>query len=59
MRPKTANPSKYFISDAISTADKNPGPGQYDKYETVQPTGKIYLSKYKSSGAPMINPAHS
>jgi len=27
MRPKTANPSKYFISDAISTADKNPGPG--------------------------------
>ena len=59
MRPKTANPSFVIIKVSFTTAEKNPGPGQYDKYETVHPTGKLYLSKYQSSGATTFNPSHS
>jgi hypothetical protein len=44
---------------SFSTADLNPGPGSYDKYETIRPVGKIFVSKYKSSGATTIDPANS
>ena len=35
MRPKTTNPGIIFIEDEFTTALKNPGPGQYEKYETI------------------------
>ena len=37
----------------------NPGPGAYEKIETITKTGIVFLSKHKSSGATVINPAHS
>jgi hypothetical protein len=36
MRPKTANPGKNYINlDEFTTVKINPGPGAYEKYETV------------------------
>ena len=43
----------------MTTVKINPGPGAYEKIETITKTGQIYLSKHKSSGATIINPAHS
>jgi hypothetical protein len=43
----------------MTTIKINPGPGQYEKIETIHKIGKIYISKYRSSGATTINPAHS
>jgi hypothetical protein len=53
MRPKTLNPEEF------TTALKNPGPGAYKAYETMTPKGKLFLSKFHSSGATTINPPHS
>jgi len=38
---------------------KNPGPGHYEKYETVTDKGKVFVSKFKSSGCTVINPSSS
>ena len=46
MRPRTVNPEEY------TTAVKNPGPGKYEKYETIDNMGKYFVSKYNNSGAP-------
>jgi hypothetical protein len=59
MRPKTVNPGPFLTSDEFTTAKKNPGPGQYEKYETITPKGKHFVSKFESSGAPSFNPPSS
>lgn len=56
MRPKTTNPGIIFIEDEFTTALKNPGPGQYEKYETIDKKGKYFVSKYNNSCATTINP---
>ena len=40
MRPKTVNPEEY------TSVMKNPGPGKYEKYETIDSKGKYFVSKY-------------
>ena len=35
MRPKTLNPSKIIILDEMTTIKINPGPGAYEKIETI------------------------
>jgi hypothetical protein len=59
MRPKTLNPSKIIILDEMTTIKINPGPGAYEKIETITKNGKLFVSKHKSSGATVINPATS
>lgn len=53
MRPKTINP------DEFSSSLKNPGPGAYETYKTITDKGKLFVSKYHSSGCTTFNPAHS
>lgn len=36
-----------------------PGPGAYPVLETISPTGKMFISKYKSSTATIVSPARS
>ena len=43
----------------FSTVKTNPGPGQYNFATTMTNTGSNYISKYKSSGATVINPKKS
>lgn len=52
MRPNTVNPGNPFILEEYTTATKNPGPGQYEKLETIDTKGKYFVSKYQNSGAP-------
>jgi hypothetical protein len=51
MRMKTQNEREN------TTAKINPGPGQYEKVETIKKDGKIFVSKFRSSGCTTINPA--
>jgi hypothetical protein len=53
MRPRTVNPEEY------TTAVKNPGPGKYEKYETIDTVGNYFVSKFINSGAPQFNPPRS
>jgi hypothetical protein len=59
MRPKTLNPGNSNYLDEMTTIKINPGPGAYEKEETITKTGKLFMSKHKSSGATTINPATS
>jgi len=43
----------------LTTVRFVPGPGAYPQPSTLAPNGKYYVSKYKNSGAPTINPARS
>eukprot|EP01015_Nassula_variabilis_P014701 TRINITY_DN2218_c0_g1_i8.p1 TRINITY_DN2218_c0_g1~~TRINITY_DN2218_c0_g1_i8.p1 ORF type:complete len:257 (-),score=50.47 TRINITY_DN2218_c0_g1_i8:90-860(-) len=52
-RPKTND------IQSMTTNLKSPGPGAYDAYQTINPKGKHFVSKFKSSGATTINPSHS
>ena len=38
---------------------KVPGPGQYNNLSSITTNGKFFLSNYKDSKAPVINPARS
>jgi hypothetical protein len=40
MRPKTLNPGLNLIKAEITTIKINPGPGQYEKIETINKIGK-------------------
>jgi hypothetical protein len=35
-----------MIIEEYTSAIKNPGPGQYEKYETIDSKGKYFVSKY-------------
>jgi hypothetical protein len=59
MRPRTLNPSNYINLDEQTTIKINPGPGAYEKVETMTKNGKCFISKHKNSGATIINPACS
>ena len=53
MRPRTLNPAEQ------TTIKINPGPGNYEKIETITKVGKNFISKHRSSGCTTINPACS
>lgn len=53
------NSFNIFCSIATSSNLKVPGPGQYDNVSSITTNGKFFLSKYKDSKAPVINPARS
>lgn len=40
----------FYNLDEYTTSLKSPGPGTYEKYETVDKKGKLFLSKFRSSG---------
>ena len=52
MRPKTLNPGNSIYLDEMTTIKINPGPGAYEKVETITKNGKYMISKYANSGAP-------
>jgi hypothetical protein len=47
------------LPDGKTTFLDSPGPGTYQQCETIKKDGKYYISKYKSSGATLINPSKS
>lgn len=53
LRPRTGNHGVIAGSRGI------PGPGSYEFRSSVNAKGYQFLSKYKSSGAPTINPPQS
>lgn len=48
----------YYFLELASFA-KVPGPGTYEHLPSLTPNGKNPLSRYKGSGATVINPARS
>lgn len=52
IRPKTT-------SEQTHTSVFTPGPGTYESVQTIQPKGKYFVSKFKSSGATLVSPARS
>lgn len=42
----------FIILEEYNSAIKNPGPGAYEKVETITKNGKYMISKYANSGAP-------
>jgi len=59
MRMKTLNPGFSIKIDELTSITINPGPGTYEFKETITKTGKLYISKHKSSGCTTINPPTS
>ena len=53
MRPQTNNPD-----DQVSFKS-NPGPGAYEKVDTLTKDGKVFVSKFRYYGATQINPPKS
>jgi hypothetical protein len=53
MRPKT------YKSTFNLNPKEFPGPGAYDPKPSLNHNGKLYVAKFKSSGATRINPPKS
>ncbi len=47
------------FKDVMEHKNKNPGPGHYKNYETINKNGKYVISKYESSKASNFNPPNS
>jgi hypothetical protein len=51
MRPKTLNCGINIKLDEITTIKINPGPGTYEKVDTLTKDGKVFVAKYRYYGA--------
>ena len=63
-RPKTTIGNlpyifSLIIKEPLTSPKFVPGPGTYPTVQTISPTGKYYISKFKNSKATLISPSRS